>query len=53
MIRSARGWSVKRFEGSVGPDTALYKNYIYLYIKWCSVSIMILNVSSAIIVQHT
>ena len=26
MNRSARGWSVKRFEQSYGPDTALYKN---------------------------
>ena len=26
MNRYARGWSVKRFEQSYGPDTALYKN---------------------------
>ena len=26
MNRSASGWSVKRFEQSYGPDTALYKN---------------------------
>ena len=43
MNRSARGWSVKRFEQSYGPDTALYKNIplpfklllsIQLYIQW-------------------
>ena len=31
MNRSARGWSVKRFEQSYGPDTALYKNIPLLY----------------------
>ena len=31
MNRSARGWSVKRFEQSYGPDTALYKNVLLLY----------------------
>ena len=31
MNRSARGWSVKRFEQSYGPDTALYKNVPLLY----------------------
>ena len=32
MSRSARGAkSVKRFELSNGLDTALYKNYLYLY----------------------
>ena len=33
MNRSAReGKSVKRFERSNGPDIALYKNYLYLYL---------------------
>ena len=33
MNRSAKGGkSVKRFERSNGVDTALYKNYLYLYI---------------------
>ena len=29
---SGRAKSVKRFERSNGPDIALYKNYLYLYI---------------------
>ena len=32
MNRSARGLSVKRFEQSYGPDTALYKNVPLLYL---------------------
>ena len=33
MNRSAReGKSVKRFERSNGPDIALYKNYLYLFL---------------------
>ena len=31
MNRSARGWSVKRFEQSYGPDTVLYKNIPLLF----------------------
>ena len=39
MNRSARGWSVKRFEQSYGPDTVLYKNiplpFTFLYMYEC------------------
>ena len=39
MNRSARVWSVKRFEQSYGPDTALYKNiplpFTFLYMYEC------------------
>ena len=35
MNRSARGWSVKRFERSNGLDTALYTTYLYLLYDGC------------------
>ena len=36
MNRSVReGKSVMRFERSKGLDTALYKNYLYLYLLYC------------------
>ena len=35
MNRPARGWSVKRFEQSYGPDTTLYKNVpLPIYSVW-------------------
>ena len=47
MNRSAReGKSVKRFERSDGLDTALYKNYLYVYIGF-----LILNRSQLLISQ--